>query len=117
MKAKSILVENISTSAITLEATAIYTVPANTRSKLLYILLSNNTATTTSGIAVEVFNSTGAYLVESSKSLAANAKDDMNFGGHYIILEAGAQLRARADSTGVSCIATVEETTGLVSTN
>jgi hypothetical protein len=33
------------------------------------------------------------------------------------MLESGYEIRARADSAGVSCVLTIEESTGLVSIN
>lgn len=117
MKVKSVYTENLNTAAITDAATVVYTVPNNTRTKFLLALISNNTGATIAGASIEVFDSNGAYLIENAKSLAAGERSEINFGDKFIMLEAGQQIRARADDTGVSSILTVEETTGLVSTN
>lgn len=116
MKAKSILVQDLSTAVITDAATTIYTVPPNTRTKLVLVLCSNASGATVANVDVEIKNS--AYIsVLSDKSLTSGERVVLDFDTGYVMLEAGYEVRARADSAGVSAIVTVEETTGLVSTN
>lgn len=116
MKQRSVLVQNVSTDALTSDTTIIYTVPPNTRSKWVLAFLSNGTGSTVSGVALEIHNG-GDIVVLGAKSLGAGDFVMFDSASGYVMLEEGYELRARADATGVSCIVTVEETTGLVRTN
>lgn len=116
MKQRSVLVENVSTAAITDAATIIYTVPPNTRAKWVLAFMSNHTGSTISNVDLEVVNA-GYIPVLGGKSLTAGESVQFESSSGYVMLEAGYQIRARAGATGVSAIITVEETIGLVSTN
>ena len=114
MYPKTVLVENVSTDAITSATTTVYTVPTNTRAKWILAYLSNSTGSTISGVDLEIVD--GANIsVLSAKSLTAGEFLQFDSTSGYIMLEAGYEIRARADATGVSCMLTLEETTGLVS--
>jgi len=115
MKERSVLVENVSTEAITDEDTIIYTVPLNTRAKWLLAFMSNHTGSTISDVDLEVVNS-GYIPVLGGKSLGAGETVQFESSSGYVMLEPGYEIRARAGATGVSVIITVEETVGLVST-
>lgn len=116
MKAKSILSASVSTSVITNSDTILYTVPNNTRAKLVLITASNSTGATVADFDVRIENGASVSVL-SDKSLSAGERVVLDFDTGYIMMEAGYEIRARADDAGVSCIITVEETTGLVSTN
>jgi hypothetical protein len=116
MKERSVLVENVDTGAITSSATAIYTAPLNTRSKVMYIRLCNDSGGAITGVDVDVYNGVGISIA-SNQSLSTDDSLDIIPLNKYIILEPSNELRVRASATGVSCIVTLEETSGLVSTN
>jgi len=114
MKPRSVLVENISTEAITDEDTIIYTVPLNTRAKWVLAFMSNHTGSTISNVDLEIVNS-GYIPVLGGKSLGAGESVQFDSTAGYVMIEPGYEIRARADDTGVSCIVTIEESSGNVS--
>ena len=123
MKQKSIFVANVSTEAITDTDTAVYTVPANARAKWVLAFLSNASGSTggggaspITGVSLWVNNSANIPIL-FDKTLTAGEVLQFDSAGGYIMLESGYQVRARADDAGVSCVLTIEESTGLVSTN
>ena len=116
MKERSVLVESVSTDALTNDSTIIYTVPPNTRAKWLLAFISNGTGSTISDVALEIHNG-GDIVVLGSKSLGSGDYVMFDSASGYVMLESGYEIRARAGSAGVSCIITVEETSGIVSTN
>jgi len=116
MKERSVLVSDLSTAAITSAATTIYTVPSNTRAKWRLAFLSNTTGSTIANVTLNIEDG-ASVTVLGSKSLTAAEFLQFDGNGAYVILEAGDEIRARADATGISCILTLEETTGLVSTS
>lgn len=116
MKQRSVLVENISTAAISSSDTIIYTVPPNTRAKWVLAFLTNHSGSTVSNVDLEIVNS-GYIPVLGGKSLTAGEALQFESTSGYVMLEPGYEIRARAGATGVSAIITVEETIGLVSTN
>lgn len=116
MKPRTVFVPEISTDAITSSTTVIYTVPPNTRAKWLLAFLSNTSGSTIADIALYIYDGVQMPIL-GSKSLGSGDFIQFDSSGGYVMLEAGDELRARSGSAGVSCIITVEETTGLVSTN
>ncbi len=116
MKPRTVLVENVSTALITDDATTIYTVPANTRAKWVLAYVINDSGSTVADVDLHIING-GSVPVVASKSLTNGEHLQFDSASGYIMLEAGTKIRARAATTGVSCILTLEETTGLVSIN
>lgn len=116
MKERTVLIENVDTGAITSVATAIYTAPNNTRAKIMYIRLCNDSGGAITGVDVDVYNGSNISIT-SNASLTADEDLDIIPLNKYIMVDSGDELRIRASATGVSCIVTLEETSGLVSTN
>ncbi len=113
MKERSVLVENISTAAITDPSTTVYTVPKNTRAKWVLVHAANHTGSSISGLDVEISNSV-LIPVMGSKTLTAG--EVIDYKGSYVMLESGYEIRARADTIGVSLILTLEEITTIAGT-
>lgn len=111
MKSKTVLVESLATSWAT-----IYTVPPNTRAKWVLAFVSNGTGSTISNVGIRILND-DTITVLGAKSLGSG--DFIQFGqiGIYVMLEPGYTIEAQADTTGVSCILTLEETGYVVSTS
>lgn len=116
MKERSVLVDSVSTDAISSDNTIIYTVPNNTRAKWLMGFISNSTGSTVSNVTMNIVDGVDIPIL-GSKSLPSGDFVMFDSNSGYVMLEAGYKVKVRADSTGVSCILTLEETTGLVSTN
>lgn len=113
MKARTILVPAVTTSSATY-----YTVPTNTRAKLVMFNAAN-----TAGSGATVANasvSVGGTVTPIFKSLSIAFSSVFNVGlssESYIILEAGSLIVAHSDNVSTSLIFTVEEVPFIVSTN
>lgn len=116
MKQRSVFIPEISTDAITSDTTVIYTVPPNTRAKWLLAFLSNTSGSTVGDIALFIYDGVQMPIL-GSKSLGSGDFIQFESAGGYVMLEEGDELRARSGTAGVSCLLTLEETTGLVRTN
>ena len=110
MKAKTILIDSLPTTNQPL-----YTVPPNVRAKWILAFVSNGTGSTISNVHLQVSNGT-VITVLGAKSLGSGDYIQLNQDGGYVMLESGYEIIGDADSTGVSCILTFEETPFLVST-
>lgn len=115
MKQRSVFVASVSTSAITSEATVIYKVPPNTRTKWVLAFVANSTGSTISNVDLKIYNGSSISIV-AAKSLGSGEFLQFDSAGGYVMLEEGYEIRARAGAAGVSCIVTLEETIGLVKT-
>jgi len=116
MRAKTVLVENLSTAVISDSTALIYTVPPNTKSKWILAFVSNGSGTTKSGIDLEISNGVDITVI-GAKSLGSGEYLELKTNGGYIMLESGYEIRGRANATGVSCILTFEETSSTVTYN
>ena len=117
MRAKTILVESLTTLDIHHADAVLYKVPPNTRSKWVLAFVSNSGGSTVSDVAIEIDAGTEHITVMGSKSLSAGDYLRLEQDGGYVMLEAGYEIRGSSGSTGVSCILTVEETMGTVTIN
>ena len=110
MKRRSVLVPVVTTSAATY-----YTVPANTRAKLVMFHAAPTTGTTTTPtLGIKVGSDTTTIV--TTQSLAAGASATYFSDTECVILEAGTLIVAHSNNTACSLIITVEETPYLVST-
>tara|TARA_B110000208_G_scaffold92589_1_gene116485 strand:- start:11 stop:349 length:339 start_codon:yes stop_codon:yes gene_type:complete len=112
MKARTIYIEELATSAAVL-----YTVANNTRAKLVLVFVSNSAGATRSDINITInFDSTEITIL-GDKSLSSGDYIELQMNGGYIMLEQGYTIKGVAGGTGVSCMLTVEEVPFIVSTN
>ena len=112
MKAKSVYVDSIATGSIT----AYYTVPNNTRSKLIYLDVQHDTGTGAKDVDIYVHDgSTNHHIAKESLNVGENAQIPLSETS-FIMLEAGHSIRAQAGGTGLQLVFTVEESQNLVVT-
>ena len=111
MKARTILVESLPATITTL-----YTVPPNTRAKWVLAFVSNSTGSSVSGVSIEISNSE-TITVFGAKVLQSGDFIRLEQDGGYVILDPGYSIQGKANSPGVSCILTLEETSFVVSTS
>ena len=115
MKAKSFYVDNVETDNIE----SYYTVPNNTRSKLIYLDSQHDTGTGSKDVDIYVHDgSTNHHIAKESLNVGENATVSLSETS-FIMLEAGHSIRAQAggtDPSGIQLVFTVEETPFLVST-
>lgn len=113
MKARTILVPAVTTSSATY-----YTVPNNTRAKLVMFHAANTAA---SGATVANASiSVGGIVTPIFKLLSIAFSSVFNAGfsdSSYIMLDAGSLIVAHSDNVNTSLIFTVEEVPFIVSTN
>ena len=154
MRAKTVLKAQLTTNALSDAASVLYTVPPNTRAKLIYAVLSNNLVSdfvpavdqivgawvfhTNTHVVVEAEAGTDAVdasgtlnivsvdlQIDSSSdanilnntAIAAQDYIELSSNSSYLMLETGDIIRARSSIAGVSCVLTVEETSGTVNIN
>lgn len=115
MKQRSVLVESISTEAISNTSTVVYRVPPNTRAKWVLAFVANSTNSTISNVDLKIYNGVSIFVL-AAKSLGSGEFLQFDSSSGYVMLEEGYEIRARAGAAGVSCILTLEETIGLVKT-
>mgnify|MGYP003127015841 FL=1 len=113
MKARTILVPAVTTSSATY-----YTVPANTRAKLVMFHAANTASSgaTVANASVKV----GSAVTPIFKTLSIAFSSVFNAGfsdTSYIMLEAGSLIVAHSNNVSTSLIFTVEEVPFIVSTN
>ena len=113
MKARTILVPAVTTSSATY-----YTVPPNTRAKLVMFHAANTASSgaTVANASVKV----GSTVTPIFKTLSIAFSSVFNAGfsdTSYIMLEAGTLIVAHSDNVNTSLIFTVEEVPFIVSTN
>lgn len=113
MKARTILVPAVTTSSATY-----YTVPNNTRAKLVMFNAANTASSgaTVANASVKV----GSVVTPIFKTLSIAFSSVFNVGlssESYIMLEAGSLIVAHSDNVSTSLIFTVEEVPFIVSTN
>ena len=110
MKARTIYVNEMGTSA-----TTYYTVPTNTRSKLILLHVAPTSATTTiPNLSIKVGNTT--IPVVTAQSLAVGTSATYFSSTEYVMLEAGTLVVAHSNNSACSLIITVEEETSVAST-
>lgn len=112
MKASTVYVNDIDTAS----AVTYYTVPANTRAKVVFLHVEHNNGSGSQDVEVYVSNGTDHHIMHA-KSLAVGG--DVTLGvsqTSYIMLESGYEIKAQASGAGCQLILTVEETPFLVST-
>ena len=104
MKARTIYVGEMGTSA-----TTYYTVPANTRSKLILLHVAPTSATTTiPNLSIKVGSTT--IPVVTAQSLAVGTSATYFSSTEYVMLETGTLVVAHSNNSACSLIITVEET-------
>ena len=113
MKARTILVPAVTTSSATY-----YTVPPNTRAKLVMFNAANTASSgaTVANASVKV----GSTVTPIFKTLSIAFSSVFNAGfsdTSYIMLDAGSLIVAHSDNVSTSLIFTVEEVSYTVSTN
>ena len=115
MKAKTFYVDNVETNNIE----SYYTVPNNTRSKLIYLDSQHDTGTGSTDIDVYVHDgSTNHHIAKESLTVGQNATVPLSETS-FIMLEAGHSIRAQASGSppsGIQLVFTVEESQNLVVT-
>ena len=115
MKAKSFFVDNVETNNIE----SYYTVPNNTRSKLIYLDSQHDTGAGSTDVDIYVYDgSINHHIAKESLTVGQNANVPLSETS-FIMLEAGHSIRAQAggtDPSGIQLVFTVEETPFLVST-
>ena len=154
MRAKTVLKAQLTTNALSDAASVLYTVPSNTRAKLIYTVLSNNlvsnfvpavpyiagavsnfgeggiggsisggqSAVAASGtlnivsVDLQIDSSSDANILNNT-AIAAQDYIELSSNSSYLMLETGDIIRARSSIAGVSCVLTVEETSGTVNIN
>ena len=154
MRAKTVLKAQLTTNALSDAASVLYTVPPNTRAKLIYTVLSNNlvsdfvpavpyiagnvngfgsdgsggtitggqSAVDASGtlnivsVDLQIDSSSDATILNNT-AIAAQDYIELSSNSSYLMLETGDIIRARSSIAGVSCVLTVEETSGTVNIN
>ena len=154
MRAKTVLKAQLTTNALSDAASVLYTVPPNTRAKLIYTVLSNNlvsdfvpavpyiagvvngfgsdgsggtitggqSAVDASGtlnivsVDLQIDSSSDANILNNT-AIAAQDYIELSSNSSYFMLETGDIIRARSSIAGVSCVLTVEETSGTVNIN
>ena len=103
MKAKTIYVDQLGTTT-----TTYYTVPANTRSKLVLLHVAPTSATTTiPNLSIKVGSTT--IPVVTAQSLAVGTSATYFSSTEYVMLEAGTLVVAHSNNSACSLIITVEE--------
>lgn len=112
MKARTIFVEELATSTAVL-----YTVPSNTRAKLVLVFVSNSSGATRSDIDITIDFDSSTIHILGDKSLSSGEHIELQMNGGYIMLEAGYTIKGVAGGADVSCMLTVEEVPFIVSTN
>jgi len=147
MRSKTVVKADLTTSALSNSASVLYTVPPNTRAKVIYTILSNSLVSdfvpavpfiagtvnggVISGGQVAVAASGSLKIVSVSlqidgasdatvlnnTAIAAQDYIELNNNSSYLMLETGDIIRARASLAGVSCVLTVEEEVGTVTIN
>lgn len=153
MRAKTVLKAQLTTNALSDAASVLYTVPPNTRAKLIYTVLSNNLvsdfvpavdqivgawvahgnnniveaeagtdAVAASGtlniVSVDLqIDSVSDATILNNTAIAAQDYIELGSNNSYFMLETGDIIRARSSIAGVSCVLTVEETSGTVNIN
>ena len=115
MKARTILKESVALTGATQAERTLYTVPNNVRAKWILAFVSNSTGSTVSNVRLRIENSETITVI-GSKSLGAGDYIELEMNGGYVMLESGYSITASANSTGISCMLTFEETPFLVST-
>jgi len=115
MKAKTILKDSLALTGASAADKVLYTVPPNVRAKWILAFVSNGTGSTISNVHLQISNG-NTITVLGAKSLGSGDYIQLNQDGGYVMLESGYEIIGDADSTGVSCILTFEETPFLVST-
>jgi len=112
MKARTIYVNEVATTT-----TTYYTVPANNRAKIVFLILQHDTGSGAKDVEVLVNDGTNNNHLMHAKGL--NIGDDQSLSvsqTSYVMMEAGYIVKAVATGTGCQMIMTVEETPFLVST-
>jgi hypothetical protein len=110
MKRRSVLVPVVTVSAATY-----YTVPENTRARLVMLHAAPTGATTTTPtLGIKVGADTTTIVTEVS--LATGSSATYFSDNDYIMLEAGTLVVAHSNNTECSLIITVEEETSVAST-
>jgi hypothetical protein len=113
MKAKTIYVDDITTTS---GGVVYYTVPNNTRAKLVFLHIENNEGSGNMDIEVYVNNGTDHHILHAKAvSVGADVVFDVSQTS-YIMLEAGYSIKAESTAAGGQLILTVEETQNLVVT-
>lgn len=114
MKAKTTYVDNISTTS---GGVGYYTVPNNTRAKLVFLHIENNEGSGNMDVEVYVNDGSTDHHIVHAKAVSVGA--DVVFDvsqTSYLMLEAGYSIKAESTAAGGQLILTVEETPFLVST-
>lgn len=114
MKAKTIYVDDITTTS---GGVVYYTVPNNTRAKLVFLHIENNEGSGNMDIEVYVNDGSTDHHILHAKAVSVGA--DVVFDvsqTSYIMLEAGYSIKAESTAAGGQLILTVEETQNLVVT-
>ena len=110
MKRRSVFLGALATSA-----TTYYTVPANTRSKLILLHVAPTSGTTTiPNLSIKVGNTT--IPVVTAQSLTVGNSATYFSSTEYVMLEAGTLVVAHSNNSACSLIITVEEETSVAST-
>ena len=92
-----------------------YTVPANTQAKWVLAYVHNSSGSTVANVGVDILYNAVTIPIIGTKSFTSS--ESLKFGdGDYVILEAGAEIKVVADTTGISAVFTIEETNQLVTT-
>ena len=147
MRSKTVVKADLTTSALSNSASVLYTVPPNTRAKVIYTILSNSLVSNfvpAVPFIAGVFNNSGIIggqaavaasgslkivsvslqidgasdaTVLNNTAIAAQDYIELNNNSSYLMLETGDIIRARASLAGVSCVLTVEEEVGTVTIN
>lgn len=112
MKAKTFYADSIATGSIT----AYYTVPNNTRSKLIYLDVQHDTGTGAKDVDIYVHDgSTNHHIAKETLNVGENAHIPLSETS-FIMLESGHSIRAQAGGSGLQLVLTVEESQNLVVT-
>jgi len=113
MKARTILVPAVTTSSATY-----YTVPANTRARLIYFHAAHTATSSATVMNASIKVGSAVTPIFLAKSLAVGITANAAVSdSSYMMLESGTLIVAHADNVNCSLIITVEETPYLVSTN
>jgi hypothetical protein len=112
MKARTIYVDDVATTT-----TSYYTVPANNRAKIVFLILQHDTGSGSKDVQVLVNDGTTDNHLMHAKGLSIGDEQNLNVSQtSYVMMEAGYVVKAVATDTGMQMIMTVEETPFLVST-
>lgn len=114
MKAKTIYVDEISTTS---GGEVEYTVPNNTRAKLVFLHIEHNEGSGNKDVEIYVNDGSTDHHIIHAKSVSVG--DDVVFDvsqTSYLMLEASHSIKAEASGSGCQLILTVEETQHLMVT-